>query len=286
MLPSDAPSGRTEAAAAAAALQQLLADPAAAAHQAVAWRQAMLAQSSAAALLGLTADYTPQQHQAQLRQGASEGAGGAGGRSPLVAGPSWLARSSGSCAGGGSAALLEAARSSSSFLRPEHSGAPQRSSSPLPPLALPRMAGRQGDAMLGSSSSPLTAGLCCGRSSCSSVGIGGAPAVIADTQQLLVTAPSAVGDPAWDAYCQGSLAAALAVCMGEAVRQVEVGCAERGRLLAQLWNSYTLLLGATVRQQAAQLAQLAATNANLSAGGWTGSPLLLLEPARAGRQAG
>jgi hypothetical protein len=27
--------------------------------------------------------------------------------------------------------------------------------------------------------------------------------------------------------------------MAEAVRQVEVGCAERGRLLAQIWNAYT-----------------------------------------------
>jgi hypothetical protein len=54
--------------------------------------------------------------------------------------------------------------------------------------------------------------------------------------------------------------------MAEGVRQVEVGCAERGRLLAAIWNAYTATLAATIELQQGQLQQLAGANANLEAG--------------------
>lgn len=125
-----------------------------------------------------------------------------------------------------------------------------RSMSPLPPLPLPRRLSRP-DAGL--------AGPC--NSFCSSW-----PSA-SDLASSAALQPAAPADPAWASFCQASLAAGLAVAMAEAVRQVAVGCAERGRLLAQLWNAYTAALAATIQQQAAEVAQLAAANANLLAGG-------------------
>lgn len=266
VLPSDGPSSRQEAAAASAALQQLLADPAAAAHRAAAWRKRLLLGSSSAALLGLTADYTPKQLEQQLRPlgqgGASRG---------LLAGPSWLAATCNTISGGSSgginsssagqpsaAVALQAVRRSSTFLRTESSCSFARSSSPLPPL--PRAESR------------LAAGD--SRESISAAAGGGGGGCLPQLPPLPEVAPpphAAAADPTWDGYCQASLAAALAVCTAEAVRQVEVGCAERGRLLAQLWNAYTGVLAATLQQQAEQVERLSAANANLSAGGVYGA---------------
>ncbi|KAK9821477.1 hypothetical protein WJX74_000684 [Apatococcus lobatus] len=49
----------------------------------------------------------------------------------------------------------------------------------------------------------------------------------------------AAGSLAWDMHCVGCLAAAASVAMADLVRQVEVGCAQRGRSLALTWNLQT-----------------------------------------------
>lgn len=280
------------------------------------WREQLLLQSSSAALLGITADYAPQQHARQLRQlgGRGDAACSSSGRSSSspLAGPAWLAggSSKGGCisnrsgsespstessyAAAASAAAADAVRSSSSFLQQLSSAS--RSSSPLPPLLLPRVPSRLGSsaaavaaaaaavappvAPMATDSTACAGSLCslpcAALPGCASGSM--APAACPPLQQqqqaqaqaqqptLQPHAPPAQQDPAWDAYCRASVAAALTVCMAEAVRQVEVGCAERGRLLAQLWNSYTASLAATVRQQQAQLEELLVANANLSAG--------------------
>lgn len=262
VLPSEGPSSRHEAESALAALHQLLADPAAAAPRAATWRQQLLLCSSAAALLGLTAEYAPVQHEQQLRR-AQPGHAGAG--SGLLAGPAWLAGSSDTGAGlarappGRLDEALQGVRSSSGFLRPSSHGSASGSPSPLPPLAPPPAssrlccappgAGRAGGqgrsraqaaehssmvlhstgSVLCLDSSPLTKAASAAMS---------APDAAAPTPPPVLPPPP-INDPAWDGYCCASLAAGLAACMAEAVRQVEVGCAERGRLLAQLWNSYT-----------------------------------------------
>lgn len=266
VLPADGPSGRQEAAAAEAALQELLADPAGAAHRAATWRQQLLVGSSSAALLGLTAHYTPTQHQQQLRQPSEARAGHA-----LLAGPSWLVSGgtrSSSRSTGGPPDLVSAVRSSSAFLRSESSCSMARSASPLSPLPRPASRLAAGD----SRAQPRSSSAC--STGCSG-GLRQLPTLLptAAVPPLPPPPPApAAADPAWDAYCQASLAAGLAACAAEAVRQVEVGCAERGRLLARLWNAYTGTLAATLRQQAAQVAQLSTANANLSAGARCGWP--------------
>ena len=53
---------------------------------------------------------------------------------------------------------------------------------------------------------------------------------------------SAVGvqrsDFAWDLHCAAAVAVAASIVMADIARQVEVGCAERGRALTQAWNLY------------------------------------------------
>lgn len=286
VLPSDGPSSRQEAVTAAAALQQLLSDPAGAAHRAAAWRQQLLLGSSAAALLGLTADYAPQPHAQQLRrlggaagQAACSSSGGSG--SGFLAGPAWLAGSSAcsassaldsSCAEALAAAAVHGTRSSSCFL--QQSSSRCRSSSPLPQLVLPRVPSRLGGATsaaaaaaaAGSHLVPNTSLGALPSFAVLALAAGSPPAAAALPPAAPPQPPPAPDDPAWEAYCRASLATALAVCMAEAVRQVEVGCAERGRLLAQLWNSYTAALAASLQQQAAQVDALSAANANLTAG--------------------
>lgn len=261
VLPSDGPSGRQEAAAAEAALQELLADPAGAAHRAATWRQQLLVGSSSAALLGLTADYTPTQHQHQLRQPSDARADHA-----LLAGPSWLARGGRRCSSRSSSSSrrddVTAVRSSSNFLHSGSSCSVARSASPLPPL--PRPASRLA---AGDSGAQRRAPSAC--SSCTGSLLQLPPLSLAAAvppAQHTPLPPAGAADPTWDAYCQASLGAGLAVCAAEAVRQVEVSCAERGRLLARLWNAYTGALAATLRQQAEQVMQLSTANANLSAG--------------------
>ena len=291
VLPSDGPSNRQEASDAAAALQQLLADPAAAAQRAAAWRQQLLLGSSSAALLGLTADYTPQLHQQQLRRGIhqqrqSTGGAAAACSSPL-AGPAWLAGSSGSpggseinagctlaatrsliCSHSTSATeLVQGVRSSSSFLRPGSRLGDSRAGSPLPPLVLPRPGSRlaaQPSVRVAEEEGLAAESI---ETTCWPVAADAWPSekAVAAGAAASAAAPHA-DDPAWDSFCCGSLAAALAVCMAEAVRQVEVGCAERGRLLAVIWNAYTSTLAATIELQQGQLQQLAGANANLEAG--------------------
>ena len=288
VLPSDGPSSRQEAVTAAAALQQLLADPAGAAHRAAAWREELLLGSSAAALLGLTADYAPQPHAQQLRQpgGAAGAAACSASGSSVLAGPAWLAGSSAcsatpgmpaalhsSCAAASGAAAVRGVRSSSGFL--QRSSSISRSSSPLPQLELPRVPSRLGGSTAAAAAATaepaprLVPGASLGavplRALLASAA-GGPLASAARPSAELPQPPPAPEDPAWDAYCRASLAAALAVCMAEAVRQVEVGCAERGRLLAALWNSYSATLAASLQQQAAQVDALSAANANLTAG--------------------
>ena len=255
VLPSDGPSSRKEAEDAAAALQQLLADPAAAAQRAAAWREQLLLGSSSAALLGLTAEYVPpQQPEQQLRQAPVSQVGG-----PLLSGPSWLAGASGvghagsalmgSCHSSftclvrqacqattriGSSAALDAVtglRSSSSFLRTGSRAGTSRSASPLPPLAPSRAARR-----LGATPSAMATGW-----EDDAMALGSRPT--ASVSALLAQPSGSATDPAWDSYCFASLAAGIAACMAEAVRQVEVACAERGRLLALIWNSYTSKCG-------------------------------------------
>lgn len=260
VLPSEGPSSRQEAEAALAALQQLLADPAAAAPRAAAWRQQLLLSSSAAALLGLTADYAPVRHDHQLCSAQPRQCGANG---ELLAGPAWLAAGSGGGAGlvqtpaGKLGDAVQGVRSSSEFLKSSSHPSCGCSASPLPPLATSKTssplcfaplgvdgkggpegargqgAGHYGVALhsTGSvlcpkSSPPAGAALAAGSAQCAAA-LGPVPP------------PPPLSDPAWDSYCCASLAAGLAACMAEAVRQVEVGCAERGRLLAQLWNSYT-----------------------------------------------
>ena len=72
--------------------------------------------------------------------------------------------------------------------------------------------------------------------------------------------------------CKG-LALAAAIAFADAVRQVEVACAERGRVLAQTWNLYThaynLYTEATTssaRQAQADVARLAAEALQLQVG--------------------
>ena len=45
-------------------------------------------------------------------------------------------------------------------------------------------------------------------------------------------------DFAWDMHCAAAVAVAATVVMADIARQVEVGCAERGRALVQAWNLY------------------------------------------------
>lgn len=275
VLPSEGPSGRHEAEAAVAALRQLLADPAAAAPRAAAWRQQLLLSSSAAALLGLTANYAPHQHEQQLRKARQAGASRA-----VLAGPAWLAASNDSDASlpvTPSGRLDEAVlgvRSSSGFLQSGSHGGMGRSAGPLPPLALPQAISRMGrappvaDGTAVKDGSQTHAAAHSGlelHSTGSVISLGPAsPAAAAATAASDAAAqpasspppPPPVSDPAWDTYCCASLAAGLAACMAEAVRQVEVGCAERGRLLAQLWNSYTGGLRSVGRVMAAVTAYI------------------------------
>ena len=300
VLPSDGPSSRQEALTAVAALEQLLSDPAGAAHRAAAWREQLLLQSSSAALLGMTAGYAPQQHARQLRR-ADAGQAAAGSRSSSsssspLAGPAWLAGcgSTIGCASSGHLGVplatgsscgtppspVHAVRSSSSFLH--QSTSPSRSGSPLPPLVLPRVPSRLGGtAPPAAAAAAVAEGQTDGAPADSSLRALPSAAMLGSAKRTRTAtalpaqlppplpqqpAPPAQQDHAWEAYCRSSVAAALAVCMAEAVRQVEVGCAERGRLLAQLWNHYTATLGAAVRQQQAHIDELLVANANLSAG--------------------
>ena len=45
-------------------------------------------------------------------------------------------------------------------------------------------------------------------------------------------------DFAWDLHCAAAVAVAASIVMADIARQVEVGCAERGRALTQAWNLY------------------------------------------------
>lgn len=45
-------------------------------------------------------------------------------------------------------------------------------------------------------------------------------------------------DFAWDLHCAAAVAVAASIVMADIARQVEVGCAERGRALTQTWNLY------------------------------------------------
>ena len=45
-------------------------------------------------------------------------------------------------------------------------------------------------------------------------------------------------DFAWDLHCAAAVAVAASIVMADIARQVEVGCAERGRALTQAWNVY------------------------------------------------
>ena len=45
-------------------------------------------------------------------------------------------------------------------------------------------------------------------------------------------------DCAWDLHCAAAVAVAASIVMADIARQVEVGCAERGRALTQTWNLY------------------------------------------------
>lgn len=275
VLPSDAPSTRQEAAKAEAALHHMLADPAAAAKRAAAWRQQLLLVSSSAALLGLTAGgVAPPPHQQQLR---AERAGTAVGAAPgggTLAGPSWLAASPAGAASGVAAELVQAVRGTSSFLQTDSCS----DTGSLGMGAGPAPTGRQGQSHLGLTKDPQAVAAPVAHLSLEVPASGTTSAAAAAAAgRLRPRAAAAAGsqagpgdDPAWDGFCFASLAAGLAVCMAEVVRQVEVGCAERGRLLAQLWNGYTGVLTATIQQQQQQVQQLATDNANLSAGGLLG----------------
>jgi hypothetical protein len=249
VLPSDAPSTRQEAAAAAAALHRLLRDPGSAAAWAAAWRQQLLMGSSSSALLGLTAGCSaPQQYQQQLRrQQAGTACGAAMASGGTVAGPAWLASAAaagGAAAGapsGSAEGLVHAVRSTSGFLNAEgHSSA---GSLPLGQLGNPA-----GGSVFAHASPAMHMSLQVPASGAAWQQLGtaatAAPAPLANRPMGAeggTTGGTAGGgqDPAWDTFCSSSLAAGLAVCMAEAVRQVEVGCAERGRLLAQIWNCYS-----------------------------------------------
>lgn len=61
----------------------------------------------------------------------------------------------------------------------------------------------------------------------------------------------AAGSLAWDMHCVGCLAAAASVAMADLVRQVEVGCAQRGRSLALTWNLQTACTEAALSESAA-----------------------------------
>lgn len=250
VLPSDAPSTRQEAAAAAAALHRLLRDPGSAAAWAAAWRQQLLMGSSSSALLGLTAGCSaPQQYQQQLRRqqaGTACGAAMASGGT-VLAGPAWLASAAaagGAAAGapsGSAEGLVHAVRSTSGFLNAEgHSSA---GSLPLGQLGNPA-----GGSVFAHASPAMHMSLQVPASGAAWQQLGtaatAAPAPLANRPMGAeggTTGGTAGGgqDPAWDTFCSSSLAGGLAVCMAEAVRQVEVGCAERGRLLAQIWNCYS-----------------------------------------------
>ncbi|KAL4427479.1 hypothetical protein ABPG77_000768 [Micractinium sp. CCAP 211/92] len=301
VLPSEGPSSRQEAEAALAALQQLLADPAAAAPRAAAWRQQLLLSSSAAALLGLTADYAPVRHDQQLRSAQPRQYGANG---ELLAGPAWLAAGSGGGAGlvqtpaGKLGDAVQGVRSSSEFLKSSSHPSCGGSASPLPPLAPsktssllcfaplgvdgkggPEGARGQGAGHCGLAL-PSTCSVLCPKSSPPAGAALAAGSAQCAAALPPVPPPPPLSDPAWDSYCCASLAAGLAACMAEAVRQVEVGCAERGCLLAQLWNSYTGVLESTIQQQQAQVEVLASANANLAAEAsqlrWEGSTMSFL----------
>ncbi len=60
-----------------------------------------------------------------------------------------------------------------------------------------------------------------------------------DVVLLIAGMRHTAGSLAWDMHCVGCLAAAATVAMADLVRQVEVGCAQRGRSLALAWNLQT-----------------------------------------------
>eukprot|EP00887_Chlorella_sp_A99_P003228 scaffold9.g3228.t1 len=252
VLPSDRPCTRQDALAAEAFLTRVFQDPAEAARLAAAWRQEVLLESCSAALLSLTVDYHPTPHVATLRpqRAAPEpvwflGAAGGGGGSPCPG-----SSTGGTAAGAGSRVAVEGLKSSSAAAKAGSSrvaisqgGRQQRQGDGSLPMlrSLSRLADREQQQQCPPRSKSSLGTYACGAAS------------------------AAPGDLAWDTFCATSVAAALAVCFAEAVRQVEVACAERGRLLARLWNSYTATLGALLEQQAAEAARLGEANAGLAA---------------------